>query len=119
MWILKNIPSRIRAQLINDLFAFSQANLVDPLRPFTLLTYLANEDEYLPWRTAIDQINNLQDLVDSTPLYGQFRIFISKLVTPIYAKLGWDETINNTWLDRQVLIDPILYLNPYFWLIKP
>lgn len=94
------MPPRIRAQLINDIFSFSQANLINFLRPINLLGYLKMEDDYLPWYIAINKINKLIDLIDSTPLYGQFRNYVIQLMTPIYKKLGWNEIISDSWLDR-------------------
>jgi aminopeptidase N len=103
MWVffyLKNIPGRNRAQFINDLFAFSQANLIDPLKPLKLLSYLSSEDEYVAWQAAIKQITYLKDLIDSTPIYGLYRTYVLKLVSPIYTTLGWSENINDSSLTR-------------------
>lgn len=63
---------------------------------------MTTEDDYLPWQVAIKHINDLKDLIDSWPIYGQFRNYVIKLVTPIYKKLGWTETLLDTWLDKFV-----------------
>lgn len=75
-------------------------NLVDPLKPFSLIGYMVAEDDYLPWQAAIRQINGLKDLIDSSPIFGSFRNYLIKLVTPIYSKLNWNESLLDSWLDK-------------------
>lgn len=95
------IPTRIRAQLINDIFSLAQANKIDPIKPFELIKYLSNEFEYLPWNTFIKRLNYYIDMIESTEIYGDFNDYILKLVKPIYDELKWETDLtNDSWLKR-------------------
>ena len=96
----KAIPTRNRAQLINDAFSLAQANLLDATKPFEIIKYLSEEVEYLPWLTAINRLRFTTDMLESTNLYAQFQNYLIDLITPVYNKLGWEEKKTDSWLDR-------------------
>jgi aminopeptidase N len=94
------IPSKMRSQLINDAFGLAQANKLDPIKPFELINYLNNENEYLPWSTFVSGLNFYIDMLGSTDSYGDFVSFISSVIQPIYDKLTWSSSDHDSWLDK-------------------
>lgn len=98
----KAIPVRNRAQIINDAFSFSQANLIDIVKPFEIIKYLSDEGEYLPWITAINRLRFVIDMLESTSVYSKFQSYLIDLITPIYTKLGWEQKASDSWLERLI-----------------
>jgi aminopeptidase N len=95
------LPSKSRAQLLNDAFELALTNQINSKDLFRLIGYLPNEDDHLPWSIAINKLGYLKSLLDSTSIYGQFSSFLSNLVAPVYARLGgWNENKNETWFDK-------------------
>ena len=90
----------MRSQLINDAFGLAQANKLDPIKPFELINYLNNENEYLPWSTFVSGLNFYIDMLGSTDSYGDFVSFISSVIQPIYDKLTWSSSDHDSWLDK-------------------
>ena len=100
LYIEKAIPTRNRAQLINDAFSLAQANLLDATKPFEIIKYLSEEVEYLPWMTALSRLTYTIDMLEATSVFAKFQKYLIDLITPIYNKLGWDEKKSDSWLDR-------------------
>ena len=97
---MQTIPSRSRAQIIHDAFSFSQANLIETTQPFEIIKYMSEETEYLPWRTGINRLSYVIDMLESNGAFGNFQKYMITLVTPIYNKLGWVELPEDSWLER-------------------
>ena len=91
---------RTKAQLISDVFSFSQSTLVDVKTAFDLSRFLSYEFDYLPWNVFISRINFYTDIIDSTQLNGLLQSYLSNLVEPYYKFLGWNEIKSRNWLDR-------------------
>ena len=94
------IPTRNRAQIINDAFSFGQANLINVTKPFEIIKYLSDEVEYLPWITSINRLRYSIDILETTSVYSQFQAYLSNLIVPIYNKLGWEIKPSDSWLNR-------------------
>jgi hypothetical protein len=98
--IIKAIPVRSRAQLINDAFVLSQSGDLDVTRPFELIRYLSFETEYLPWSTTLIRLGYITDMLEATNAYGNYEKYLINLILPIYNKLGWIESSSDSWLER-------------------
>jgi hypothetical protein len=107
------IPSKMRSQLINDAFSLAQANKLSPIKPFELTSYLKNEHEYLPWSTFVNGLSFYIDMLGSTDSYGDFITYISNVIQPIYNKLTWSTGEHDSWLDKLVINEFIVYLIKY------
>ena len=90
----------MRSQLINDIFSLSQADKISSIKPFELIKFLPNEDEYLPWSTFINRVSFYIDMLESTEIYGDFENYLLELVTPIYTKLTWSNQEKDSWLTK-------------------
>ena len=90
----------MRAQIVNDVFSLAQASQLDPARPLQLIQYLVDEFEMLPWDAAINRLNFLINMLETTEIYGDLNDYLMELVEPLYSKLTWHASAGDRWLDR-------------------
>lgn len=88
----------MRSKLISDIFSLVQANKLAPQKPFEFVQYLGEENDYLPWYSLFQKLNFFFDMLESTEIYGEFRVYMLKLVVPLYTKLGWRDQPSDFWL---------------------
>jgi hypothetical protein len=74
---------------------------------------MSQETEYLPWRTGINRLSYVIEMLESTSAFGNFQNYLIDLVKPLYNKLGWEEKESDSWLQRFVLRNKIYHFN-YF-----
>ncbi|RNA03939.1 Aminopeptidase N, partial [Brachionus plicatilis] len=98
----KSIPSRMRSKLVSDIFSLVQANKLPSHKPFEFIQYLNEEYEYLPWFSLFQKLSFFFDNIESTEIYGDFRVFMLNLVESLYNKLGWRDQNTDTWLLRKL-----------------
>lgn len=55
---------------------------------FDMINYLHQESEYIPWKSALDNLRLVNRLLIRSPVYGIFRAYIRHILKPIYSKLG-------------------------------
>lgn len=85
---------------MNDVFEYLFLNLVESENAFKLANYLVKENEYLPWSIAFKKFSHIRFLLDTTQIYGEFQNYVTKLIRPIYGKLGWNENQNEPWQSK-------------------
>ncbi|XP_060892349.1 aminopeptidase N-like [Labrus mixtus] len=78
------IPVLNRAQLIDDAFSLARVQLVNKVHGLRLISYLISERDYIPWQTALDNLNYYYLMLDRTEVYQPLQDYIKKLVTPLY-----------------------------------
>ncbi|CAF0929907.1 unnamed protein product, partial [Brachionus calyciflorus] len=98
----KAIPSRMRSQLISDIFSLAQINRLESSKAFEFVEYLSKETEYIPWYLFQLKLSFYFDMVESSEIYGEFRSYILKLIEPIYKKIGWLDTNEDSWLNKKL-----------------
>jgi aminopeptidase N len=64
-----------------------------------MIKYLERENEYIPWKAALDSLRAISNLIIRTPLYGTFRSYVRYIVKSIYAKVGGLSNIKPGMLD--------------------
>lgn len=79
----KDISTINRAQLIDDALNFARAGELDYTIAFDVTSYLAHETEYLPWKTAFNAFNYLNDMLLKKQGYDKFRVGQKKIYTKI------------------------------------
>lgn len=99
----------MRGQIINDLFSLAQANKIRPTKPFELSSYMANEDEHLPWSVLIDRLSFYINVIQSTEVYGELRNYLIDLIRPVYSRLTWESKQTDSWLTSQLRTDIIRF----------
>lgn len=83
------IPTLNRVQLISD--SADLAFVGDYISYdvfFDLTKYLYKENEYLPWKAALNKFNTLTTQLKKTINYGNFKEFMKKLLEPMYEQIG-------------------------------
>uniref|UniRef100_A0A8C4DRB5 Aminopeptidase n=1 Tax=Dicentrarchus labrax TaxID=13489 RepID=A0A8C4DRB5_DICLA len=78
------IPVINRAQLVDDAFNLARAQLVPTTLALRTTSYLSAETEYMPWQSALDNLNYYYLMLDCTEVYQPMQDYIKKLVTPLF-----------------------------------
>ena len=65
-------------------------------KPFELIEYLANEDSYLVWSVAIDNLNYILNVLHSTDIYENFKKFLLDSIIPKYGEIEFENGSNIT-----------------------
>ncbi|XP_063912519.1 aminopeptidase N-like isoform X2 [Zophobas morio] len=84
----QQIPILNKVQLLDDAYDLSWTGNLKYEILFDVLKYLQFEDEYLPWKAALSNVNSLNRQVKKSAIYGNFKIYMRKLVRSIYEKTG-------------------------------
>lgn len=77
-----------RVQLLADALEFAWAGDLDYKLAFKILAYLKYENEYLPWRSGLSGLSNIDKLLRKTPSYGLFKRFVRTFLAPIYKRFN-------------------------------
>jgi aminopeptidase N len=84
----KEIHTINRAQLIDDAMDLAWTGEQDYGVALAMINYLKQEDEYIPWKSALDNLRSVNRLLIRSPLYGVFKAYIQHVLEPIYEKVG-------------------------------
>lgn len=84
----KTIHTINRAQLIDDAMDLAWTGEQDYGIALAMINYLRQEDEYIPWKSALDNLRFINRLLNRSPLYGVFKSYIQHVLEPIYEKVG-------------------------------
>ncbi|KAM6946022.1 alanyl (membrane) aminopeptidase-like b [Aplochiton taeniatus] len=78
------IPVINRGQLIDDAFNLARAKYVSVELALNSTRYLRDEIEYIPWQSALRNINYFMLMFDRSQVYGPMQAYLRKQVTPLY-----------------------------------
>ena len=84
----KSINTINRAQLIDDAMDLAWTGEQDYSVAFAMINYLNKEDEYIPWKAALDNLRYVNRLLIRSELYGVFKGYMQHILEPIYEKVG-------------------------------
>lgn len=84
----KTIHTINRAQLIDDAMDLAWTGEQDYGIALAMINYLRQEDEYIPWKAALDNLRIVNRLLIRSPLYGVFKAYMQHVLEPIYEKVG-------------------------------
>lgn len=92
-----------RAQLIDDVFALSRAELIEYDVPLSFLIVMGmNPNDAFSWAAAESGLNYLTTMVRREPAYELFRLLMASIFKPMYANIqGFNESDGET--DLQVM----------------
>ncbi|XP_014246479.1 aminopeptidase N-like isoform X2 [Cimex lectularius] len=80
-----------RAQLIDDSLNLARSSKLSYDMALSLIGYLANETDLIPWKSAIRGFSFLRTVLRESPHKKKFDLFLSRLVDKAFEKFGWDE----------------------------
>lgn len=69
------IASTNRAQIVDDALTLARAGKLDYRIALNLTRYLVNENEYVPWRSALGAFNFIDSMMSSGPDYYLFQVY--------------------------------------------
>jgi len=78
-----------RAQLIDDSFQLCKAGIISHDVPLSLIKYLKNESELVPWDVAIRHFRRWLSIFSEGSGRISIERFVIHLLDKIYNKLGW------------------------------
>ena len=98
------LTAQDRTGIISDQFSFVAAQITDIGRTLNLLSYLKKEDDYYPWKAALEQLSFIDSLIITEDTKLKFDRFIQNLTIDVVRNISWRtmETANNGSL--QVLL---------------
>ena len=62
-----------RASLINDAFALSKSGHLDYSVPLSMVQYLKNEQDFVPWEVALRELGSMEKRLKNTDAYPMYR----------------------------------------------
>lgn len=77
-----------RGILIDDAFDLAWTGEQNYSIALRLANYLKQEKQYIPWNSALSNLNGLAALLKRTAHFGFFKKYIQNIMTPIYETLG-------------------------------
>nr|XP_029524189.1 aminopeptidase N isoform X2 [Oncorhynchus nerka] len=88
------IPVINRAQLVDDAFNLARAKLIPTTLALKTTKYLSKEIEYIPWESALNNLDYFYLMFDRTEVYGTMQHYVRNLVTPLFQHF---KTITADW----------------------
>ncbi|XP_061525821.1 aminopeptidase N-like isoform X1 [Phycodurus eques] len=88
------IPIANRAQIIDDAFNLARAKMVDITLALRTTKYLSKETQYIPWQSALRNLNFYYLMFDRTEVYGPLQAYTRKLIQPLFE---YFKRITHNW----------------------
>ncbi|XP_062404144.1 aminopeptidase N-like isoform X1 [Sardina pilchardus] len=79
------IPVINRAQLVDDAFNLARAKIIPMSAALNTTRYLITEREYMPWQTALNNLDYLYLMFGGTEVYDLLQGYLKKQVEPLYT----------------------------------
>uniref|UniRef100_A0A3Q4GK05 Alanyl aminopeptidase, membrane n=1 Tax=Neolamprologus brichardi TaxID=32507 RepID=A0A3Q4GK05_NEOBR len=94
-------PSRIsavsiinRAQIIDDAFNLARAKIISTTLALRTTKYLSKERDYIPWESALRNLNYYILMFDRNEVYGVLQAYLKKQIQPLFEHF---KTITSNW----------------------
>ncbi|XP_061077150.1 alanyl (membrane) aminopeptidase-like b [Conger conger] len=78
------IPVINRGQLIDDAFNLARAKYINITLALNTTKYLSNDTEYIPWESALRNLEFFILMFDRSEVYGPMKAYLRKQVSPLY-----------------------------------
>ncbi|KAM3717105.1 Aminopeptidase [Dirofilaria immitis] len=98
------IDVRTRARIMDDAFALAEANYISYEIPLNLTQYLPLEEEFLPWRMALNGIDTILQNFNDEPETRHLRDYLEPLLLPLYNRIDW-ESLEISYLDDELFFE--------------
>ncbi|KAM9408324.1 aminopeptidase N-like [Pholidichthys leucotaenia] len=83
-----------RVQVIDDAFNLARAKIINTTLALRTTKYLSKERDYLPWATALKNVNYYILMFDRTEVYGALQGYLKKLIQPLFE---YFKTLTENW----------------------
>ena len=95
----KSIHRTNRAQILDDSLTLAKAGLLDYPLALANYEYLTQEQDYIPWFSALNELSHIGSLLGRTAGYGAYKEFLIRQLLPIYNHLGFENKGSDSSLD--------------------
>ena len=112
----KSIHQTNRAQILDDSLNLAKAGLLDYPLALENFVYLSKEQDYIPWFSALFELEYIKNMLERTPSFGAYKEFLIRLLLPIYNHLGFENHNSDSSLDimlRALVIKKMCALGYY------
>ncbi|XP_072519094.1 alanyl (membrane) aminopeptidase b, tandem duplicate 1 [Salminus brasiliensis] len=92
----QSIPVLNRVQLIDDAFNLARANHIATTLALRTTQYLSAETEYMPWKSALDNLDYFYLMFDRSEVYGYLQAYIGQQVQPLFY---YFKDLTGNWTD--------------------
>uniref|UniRef100_A0A8C2EZL0 Aminopeptidase n=1 Tax=Cyprinus carpio TaxID=7962 RepID=A0A8C2EZL0_CYPCA len=87
-WPTSTLPDSIpvinRAQIIDDAFNLAKAGIIETTLALRTTLFLASETEYMPWESALDNLDYFYLMFDRTEVYGPMQTYVGNQVEGLF-----------------------------------
>lgn len=83
-----------RAQIIDDAFNLARAKIINTTLALKTTKYLSKERDYIPWESALRNLNYYILMFDRSEVYGAFQAYLKKQIQPLFDHF---KTITLNW----------------------
>lgn len=92
-------PPVSKAQLVDDAFNLARAGYLDYQVPLNLAAEIFRDpyQPYVPLEATLDGLEYLDNMLATTSTYGNFKIFLSKIMERVFKAIGFMENIDDTY----------------------
>ncbi|XP_058501683.1 aminopeptidase N-like [Solea solea] len=90
----KVIPVINRAQLVDDTFNLARAKIIPTVLALRTTEYLNKERDYMPWSSAIGNLDFFYLMFDRSEVYGPMQKYLQRQVTDLFYHYG---NLTDTW----------------------
>ncbi|XP_064169919.1 alanyl (membrane) aminopeptidase-like b [Anguilla rostrata] len=90
-----DIPLINRGQLIDDAFNLARAKYINVTLALNTTKYLSNDVEYIPWESALRNLDYFILMFDRSEVYGPMKAYLRNQVTPLYDYFE-NDTLSST-----------------------
>ncbi|XP_062328152.1 aminopeptidase N-like [Osmerus eperlanus] len=88
------IPILSRAQIIDDAFNLARAKVINTTLALRTTKYLSQERDYIPWESALKNLNYYILMFDRTEVFGSLQAYLKKQIRPLFEHF---RTITSNW----------------------
>ncbi|XP_017572740.1 alanyl (membrane) aminopeptidase b [Pygocentrus nattereri] len=92
----ESIPLLNRVQLIDDAFNLARAKIIPTTLALRTTQYLSTEREYMPWKSALDNLDYYYLMFDRSEVYGYLQAYIRQQVEPLFDHF---KKLTGNWTD--------------------
>ncbi|KAJ8335471.1 hypothetical protein SKAU_G00388130 [Synaphobranchus kaupii] len=91
------IPVINRAQIVDDAFNLARAKMVDTTLALRTTKYLSQEREFMPWDSAIGNLDYFFLMFDRSEVYGPMQTYLKNQVEPLFM---YFKNITSDWTEK-------------------
>jgi aminopeptidase N len=102
-----------RAQIVDDLFNFARAGLLDYTFALDIVDYVQNEKSYIPWVSTFNGLGHLSRRLTTADDVTLLKSYVLSVLSKIYAHLGYYPNVEDKQTDIYNRVNVLNWLCKY------